>query len=283
MSSSYRYLNDHTLISLLDINKQSLAVLEVQKANYGPIGVPVAIVNQIRDILKSIEDIEAEQSKRKQQTNPRNTDIQPVTYQEDSDNRSKSHIDTGQHIMITGGINASGAPLYLALLIGQKVILRKHILISNGAGGIDDAASAGALMACRSIKADPNQFIQVFRPHSSPVAHFNFGNLLIQGNNYDDRRRITTQKSEAIILLGGTRGTNKVIEQARAFRKPVIPIGIGERGEAAVELWHEMYSGVSSTLMKINKEDLIDIGPDQKDLEVIATSAINIVEKLIQK
>lgn len=185
-------------------------------------------------------------------------------------------------IMVTGGLDTSQDVLQLASLIGQQVVLRGHGLMSNGSRGVDKAAAEGALNACRSMGSSPMSKIQVYRPHKNQVADFDFGSLYIVGKNYDERRNFVIQKSDAVILLGGGNGTRDAARQAQIMRKPVIPIGIGRREEAAVVLWHRVIGEYEDDwpVIQIRKEDLERIGPNQRDFYEIAISAVAIAEKL---
>jgi predicted Rossmann-fold nucleotide-binding protein len=185
-------------------------------------------------------------------------------------------------IMVTGGLDTSQDVLQLASLIGQQVALRGHNLMSNGSRGVDKAAAEGALNACLSIGSSPMSKIQVYRPRKSRVADFDFGSLHIVGKNYDERRDFVIQKSDAVILLGGGDGTRDAARQAQIMRKPVIPIGIGRREEAAVALWHRIHGKHDDDwpVIQIREEDLHSIGPNRLDFHEIAISAIAIAEKL---
>jgi uncharacterized protein (TIGR00725 family) len=188
------------------------------------------------------------------------------------------------HIMVTGGRDIAQEIKQLAYLVGQQVILRGHILLSNGSKGVDEASSEGALAACHSQNINPNVKIQVFRPRTSPAPYFDFGNLQIVGANYDERRNFVVQRSDAIILLGGTSGTDHVARQARIMERPIIPIGIGERSETSVSLWYQMESKGKDDLplIPIRDKDLQKIGPSQRDFEKVSLSAVLIAEDLIQ-
>jgi hypothetical protein len=60
MTSSYKYLDDATLLDLLKQQKRNLAFLEEQSAQMGPLGVPLSHFNQINDIVKELEVINGE-------------------------------------------------------------------------------------------------------------------------------------------------------------------------------------------------------------------------------
>jgi predicted Rossmann-fold nucleotide-binding protein len=187
-------------------------------------------------------------------------------------------------ILATGGKVTSQEILQIAHLIGQQIILRRHILLNNGSDGVDKATAEGALSACRAMGMDPNIMIQVIRPQKSRVPSYNFGNLQIIGKDFDERHFFIIQKSNAIILLGGGDGTRKIARRAQLLQKPIIPIGIGASSETAVQLWHEMMGEYMGDLpfIPINKDELQKIGPNQNDFEKVTLSAVLIAEKLHQ-
>lgn len=188
------------------------------------------------------------------------------------------------HIMVTGGRDIAQDIRHLAYLVGQQIILRGHVLLSNGSIGVDEASSEGALATCRLKNLNPNIRIQVFRPRTAPAPHFHFGNLQIVGASYDERRNFVIQRSDAIVLLGGASGTDDVARQARILEKPIVPIGIGTCSETAVSLWHHMQSEGKDDLplIPIRAQYLQRIGPDQRDFDKVSLSAVFIAEDLIQ-
>jgi uncharacterized protein (TIGR00725 family) len=182
------------------------------------------------------------------------------------------------NILVTGGKETSEGVLHLAYLVGQQVVLRNHILVDNGTGGVDTAAAEGALAACRSNNLNPRDVIQVYRPEKSPRPAFEYGNLQIIGKNYDERHYAVIQKSHAIVLLGGGDGTMRIARRAELLEKPIIPIGIGRSDETAVILWRELQGKKI-----ISSDDLVLIGPEQKNDRAIAISAVAIAECLARK
>jgi len=181
--------------------------------------------------------------------------------------------------MVTGGRRTTKPVLRLAKLIGKEVVFRGHILMSNGAAGVDTAAAEGALEACRLDNLDPNQRIRVFRPREHPAPEFSFGFLEIVGETYADRRDYVIRESDAVVLLDGGKGTTAVAKQARLLGKPVIPIGLF--GGAAVRLWQQMKRGTKTrglSFVEISDEDLDSIGPFQTDMNAVAESCIMIAE-----
>jgi len=110
-------------------------------------------------------------------------------------------------IFVTGGIEVSQEVAQAAFLIGQCVVQRGHILLSNGSIGVDKLSGEGAFAMCRSKHLDANSRIRVFRPRKAPSPHFTFGRLQIVGRDYDERRNYVIQQSDVVILLGGGDGT----------------------------------------------------------------------------
>src|SRR5688500_5242621 len=64
MSESYQYLSDDALQALLETQRQNLADSERQSALYGPLDVPLRLINQIREVQTAIKDILAELNRR---------------------------------------------------------------------------------------------------------------------------------------------------------------------------------------------------------------------------
>lgn len=202
--------------------------------------------------------------------------------------KSKIPIVTSQEslqILVTGGLDASATEIELAQIIGQQVILHGHTLMSNGSRGIDKAAGEGAIRSCKLMNIDPTKKIQVFRPHNDPSVDFPLGKITLIGNSYDERRDYVIRNSDAIILLGGSRGTKDVARIAKLMNKPIIPIGIGQKGEAAVDLWHEMIQGkfLFEPNNLLNEDDLKKIGPDQQDLNHAANYSIALAERMANR
>lgn len=200
-----------------------------------------------------------------------------------SDQYSDKTAIRSLNIMVTGGRETTHEVLKLAHLIGQQVILRGHIIMSNGSAGVDKASSEGALTACHLKNIDPSTKIQIFRPRKAPTPHFDFGQLQIVGRGYSERRNVVIKRSDAIILLGGGTGTEGVARQAQIMGKPIIPVGIGRDEEAAVRLWHKMQGKYVDNLpiIRIEADDLHKIGPSQQDLDKVSLSTVLITEKLV--
>jgi len=124
----------------------------------------------------------------------------------------------------------------LAFLVGEQVILRGHILMNNGTKGVDKLVAEGALSIYKRLSRSPEKYIQVFRPKRGSLPDFNFGTLNIVGQTYDQRRDYVVEISDVVILLGGGAGTKDVAIKAQVVGKPLIPVGIGDSTEAAVDL-----------------------------------------------
>lgn len=186
-------------------------------------------------------------------------------------------------IMVTGGRDVTKDGMHIAQLIGQTLVLRGHILINNGAQGVDKAACEGALLACQLTGQQPSDRIYIYRPQSDPVPSVNFGKLEVVGQNHDERRNVVIQQSQAIIILGGGRGTTNVVRQAQIMRKPIIPIGFGAPNETSVVVWHKLYGRYQDNLpfIAIEKNDLLQIRSGQATCAQIALSSVCIAENLV--
>src|SRR5690349_6863998 len=64
MKNSYKYLEDDALQDILEQNQNNLAFLELQAAKSGPLGITLALANQIDELIMSIELINNELSAR---------------------------------------------------------------------------------------------------------------------------------------------------------------------------------------------------------------------------
>ncbi len=188
-------------------------------------------------------------------------------------------------ILVTGGLDASATEVELAHKIGQQVVLRGHTLMSNGSRGIDKAAGEGAIRSCNLMNIDSTKKIQVFRPYNNSSVAFPLGKVTLVGSNYDERRDYVIRNSDVVILLGGGGGTKDVARIAKLMNKPIIPIGIGDMGKAAVDLWREMVQGefLSESKNLLTKNDLKNIGPDQHDLNQVANYAITLAERMVNE
>ena len=64
MKKSYKYLDDNALQEILERNQRNLAFLELQAAKSGPLGITLALANQIDELIMTIELINNELSER---------------------------------------------------------------------------------------------------------------------------------------------------------------------------------------------------------------------------
>jgi len=190
--------------------------------------------------------------------------------------------DTLLRIMVTGGKVTSTGVEKLAFLVGRQVILRGHILMNNGTRGVDRASAEGAFKACEEKSCSPKKFIQVFRPKEGSIPDFDFGNINVISETYDQRTDYVIANSNAVILLGGGKGTRKVLVRAQNKGIPIIPIGVGDSTEVAVDIWQKMLNGSYLIDSPIGRHDLKRIGPHQ-GIEKVAVNAIILAENLARK
>jgi predicted Rossmann-fold nucleotide-binding protein len=189
----------------------------------------------------------------------------------------KADIDP-LRIMVTGGRVISRSAEKAAFAIGSQVIIRGHVLISNGVSGADRASAEGALSACEDKSLSPESFIKVYRPSDDPGAVINFGSLRIVGESYNQYRDNILDISDVVIVLGGGAGTRKVIRHILSIGKPLIPIGIGKPTDAAYDIWQKMITGFIES--PFEGEDLKKIGPTQ-NIENVAVNALILAENLV--
>ncbi len=64
MGSSYVHLDNESLNKLSQIQRDNLKQLEMQSANFGPLGVPINIINQINQVKAEILEINTELMRR---------------------------------------------------------------------------------------------------------------------------------------------------------------------------------------------------------------------------
>lgn len=185
-------------------------------------------------------------------------------------------------IMVTGGRVVSKKVEILSTFVGQQVISRGHILMSNGTRGVDKLVAEGARNSCNSRVLSIEKYIQVFRPMKGSVPDFNFGKLHIIGQTYDQRRDYVIEMSDVVILLGGGSGTKDVAMKVQEMNKPLIPIGVGDSTEVAVELWQKMYDDTFITHTLIGRDDLEKIGQNQ-NFNQVAQNSIILAENLVRR
>ena len=193
---------------------------------------------------------------------------------------SKKPYISSLRILVTGGRVVSKLAEQVAYLVGSQVIIRGHILISNGATGVDRASAEGALEICKEKSLSPEKLIQIYRPFESPTPNFNFGNILLVGQTYTQRKDYVVDNSDAVIILGGGSGTRKVANRALNAGKPLIPIGVGNSTEVAFELWQKMFTGVIDSPIEL--EDLRKIGHKQ-NIKTAAINALLLAENLARR
>jgi hypothetical protein len=193
-------------------------------------------------------------------------------------NRNAVTLDeSSRKIMVTGGRETSKKVEELAYLIGYQVIARKHILMSNGTRGVDKISAEGALKACKDKYLFDDERIQVFRPREGSIPDFNFGTLHLVGDTYDKRRNHVVDISDVVIIIGGGQGTKSVADYAFSIGKPLIPIGVGNPDEVAIDVWQEMFYGLHGG--KIGRDDLMKISK-RRSAEQIALNSIILAENL---
>jgi len=181
-------------------------------------------------------------------------------------------------IMVTGGKVISKIVEKLAFDVGYQVILRGHTLMNNGTRGVDQFSAIGAFKACREKNILANDEIQVFRPKEGQIPDFDIGKLEIIGQTYDERRNYVIDNSDAIIILSGGYGTRGAADYTLSVGKPLIPIGIGDSTEVAVEFWQSMMEGL---IGEIGRDDLKKIGGNYNK-ERIAINAVILAEILVR-
>jgi hypothetical protein len=182
-------------------------------------------------------------------------------------------------ILITGGKKTSRIVENVASLIGYQIVLRGHIMLNHGTKGIDKAAAKGALKACQEKGYLPEDFIYVYRPEEGSIPDFSFGRLQILGKTFHERKERVIAQSHAVILLSGGRGTRDTVQRVRAAKKPLIPIGVGDPTEAAVETWQKMVDDSGLEDAPIGRHDLKKVGPSVNH-EKLAVNAVILAENL---
>jgi uncharacterized protein (TIGR00725 family) len=191
----------------------------------------------------------------------------------------------GLRILVTGGLEVSPKVADLAIHVGAAVIDSGHTLINFGSRGVDTAAAEGAFKACRRLGVDPERGILVYRPRRDPAAEHQYGNLMIVGSGYDERRDIVIHGSDAVIVLGGSHGTAAIGRQSAIMKKPLVPIAVGDQHSAAIDLWHHLRDKRTHQLpmIPIAEEDLAAIGPMRDDIAAVAKAAVSIAIRLAQE
>jgi|GEM_PF-2199792 len=181
-------------------------------------------------------------------------------------------------ILVTGGREASNLAENAAYFVGMQVILRGHILFSNGARGVDQSAAEGALKVCKDKSLSPEKFIQVYRPRDYRVPEFQFGHIHLVGQTYSQRKDYVVDNSDAVVIIGGGAGTRKVANRALSVGKPLIPLGIGNLTETAVDFWEKMFTGIMESPIPI--EEFRKLGR-KHNVATIAVNAVILAENLV--
>lgn len=182
-------------------------------------------------------------------------------------------------ILVTGGRETSQTVENLAFLIGFQVINRGHIMFNHGTRGVDKAAADGALKACVEKGWFAKELIWVFRPEVESIPDVAFGRLHIIGKTFQERREYVIANSDAVIILGGGKGTREIANQVEVAGKPLIPIGVGDSKEAAVDIWQTMLKSSKYEETQIGYRDLRKIG-NINDHEKLAVNAVILSEVL---
>jgi TIR domain-containing protein len=185
-------------------------------------------------------------------------------------------------IMVTGGRVTSKVVEELASLVGYQVVIRRHILLNNGTRGVDQKSAEGALRACKERNYSPDKFIRVFRPRKGSIPDFDVVKPIIVGETHDERTDRVIADSDVVILLGGGKGTRKAAIKAQNIERPIIPIGIGDSTEVAVDLWQKMFNGSYLENSPIGRNDLKRLNHPHS-IEKIAVNAIILAENLARK
>ena len=185
-------------------------------------------------------------------------------------------------ILVTGGRETSRIVENLAFRIGYQVIMRGHIMLNHGTRGVDKAAAEGALKACGEKSYPPENLIYVYRPEKGSIPDFGFGKLQTIGRTFHERRNYVIDQSHAVIILGGGRGTRDTAQQVKVAKKPLIPIGVGDPKEAAVDIWQRMLISADTEDTPIGRHDLKKIG-NLVNHEKLAVNAVILAEILARK
>jgi hypothetical protein len=191
-------------------------------------------------------------------------------------------------ILISGGFDEDDkksleAVQTLARHLGEQVVRRGHTLLSGCRTSLDAVVAEGAAAAVQDLKLEPEtRIISYVMAGEQPA--FGLGSILMSRlSDWElgsPRLRVPEpiEQADAVILLGGFKGTHRAANWARIARKPILPIP--RFGGAAKDIYHEELDSFrtrsSSDLEQSEFESLSEMTPD---LEKLAGRIVGLAEK----
>jgi hypothetical protein len=137
-------------------------------------------------------------------------------------------------LMVGGGFDEHNKDLLkqqqdFAELLGREIILQGHVLLNACLTSFDSAVAESAYHTAKKEGKDPNKQIVSYVLPGQELAH-EFGKILqSQLQNWELesprlRRPEPIQLADAIILVGGFKGTYRAANWARIAQKPLLPV-----------------------------------------------------------
>ena len=189
-------------------------------------------------------------------------------------------------IMVLGSIKDEDKRESLEKLgscLGRIIIESGNILLNGGTDNalhIDKYTAEGAKTACDKHGYQLNDCVRaVVREGASPHG---IGKLFsVSGDVETEKRMSLIQKSDAIIVVGGSSGTKEYLVLSELIKKPIIPIPILEG--VAREFWNRYSKGLPNYLPDFLKphdfEDLNQILTSDDTINAVAETAVGLAKK----
>lgn len=167
--------------------------------------------------------------------------------------------------------------------IGRAVVDEGHVLVNGGASNpmhIDVHAAAGARDVCaeRGLQ-ERERILAVVREDSEPHG---IGRLWrVRGDVDSEKRMSLIQKADAIIVVGGAKGTKEYLVLAELTGKPIVPVPMfdGVAREYYTRFVQDVSRMVGGSLAQADFEDLDQVVTSDHTLAAIAEVAVRAAKK----
>ncbi len=193
-------------------------------------------------------------------------------------------------VMICGASELAQELKPLARAIGRSIIESTQFQLltgglrdrGKGLATVDFEAADGAIRAVRDMKADPAQRIITMLPKSrvKGIKRFRYGNLIeVPKSNFQTRRFAMVLGSDAVIAIGGAKGTKQMIDLAWIAKKPLLPIPC--TGGAAEDAWHS-YGRELKLSLALTQQEVHTLQTTPLDAPAVARACAAILKRTIR-
>lgn len=192
-------------------------------------------------------------------------------------------------LLVSGGMDeespSSGAAIEeFAQALGKEIVVQGHALLNCARTSLDKVVAASAVEAATSLSKNPGEYVISYVTTGQTPTH-EYGNVLMSQltdwelGNPGLRVPEPIDLCDAMILMGGFKGTHRAANWARIAGKPILPIT--RFGGAATEIYAEELKGspekYGSRLLKGQFQDLAQLTSHSSDF---AKTVVNLAERI---